>query len=464
MKSNFSIKLFILSLLIFCNAFGIVAQESKKKPVPEKTRILFIMDASESMAGKWQGEEKYMLARNLLSTVLDSLKGTPNTDYALRVYGHQKHYPPQDCNDTKLEVPFGKDRPIDRIKYRLKHIQPNGTSPIAASLEKASTDFTPCAHCRNIVILITDGKEQCRGDICEVSAKLQKEGIILKPFIIGIGVDFRESFNCAGTYFNAASKKQFSDALKLIITRALSRTSLQVNLLDQNGNPTETNVNMQFIDKTTDNVRYNFIHTLNAKGVPDTLVIDPLLQYDLVVSTLPPVTVHNIRLTEGKHNIVAVACPQGMLKIFIPGSLPSDFQPAILVKNRDNGTLINVQYLNSSIRYLAGKYTIDILTLPPQHLKNFEIVPNHENSIRIETPGILVIQKNIRVFGTIYRLEKKGQRFVIRLNENSNQQESFYLQPGKYRIVYRSRFQSQSIFTVTRDFEIESNKTTSIRF
>ncbi len=439
------------------------AQQPSEKISGEITRILFIMDASRSMAGNWQREEKFILARNLLFHELDSLKGMPGLDFALRVYGHQHHYPPQVCNDTRLEVPFGKDRPVERIKYRLKHVQPTGTSPIAASLAKASEDFTPCNHCRNIVILITDGKEECGGDICEVSAKLQKEGIILKPFIIGIGNDFKEQFDCAGTYFNAANKQQFSNALKLIITRALSKTSLQVNLLDEHGQPTETNVNMMFTDKLSERVKYNFVHTLNAKGVPDTLFINPLSEYRLTVSTLPPQTLDNVVLTEGKHNIVSLDCPQGILRVRLTGSIPMDFNPAIIIKQSGQNEVINVQYLNKKIKYIAGKYDIDILTLPPAHLKDFEIRASHENNIQIESPGILVVQKNIRIFGTIYRMEKGRQIFVTRLNPEQSNQESFYLQPGKYRLVYRSRFQNQSIFTVTKDFSINSLKTTRIR-
>ncbi len=457
-------KLLLFVLIVSLGTPTLTAQSNKKIKHTETTRILIIMDASKSMTGNWQGEEKYFIARQLLSDVLDSLKGVPNVDFALRVYGHQKPYPPQDCNDTKLEVPFSKDRPIERIKYRLKHIQPMGTSPIASSLSKAATDFTPCTHCRNIVILITDGKEECGGDICKVSARLQKKGIILKPFIIGIGNSFRESFNCAGTYFNAGDKQQFSDALNLIVTRVLSKTSLQVNLLNQDNKPVETNINLQFIDKTSGKVRYNFVHTLNVKGIPDTLIINPLPHYKLIVNTLPPTVVNDVYLTEGKHNIVSAKCPQGILKVNYKGTMPSDFNPAVLIRNINNGNLINVQYLNNSIKYLAGKYNIDILTLPPIHLNNFEIVADHKNNIEIEAPGIFVAQKNIRVFGAIFKLTKQGQQFIIRLNKNNTQQESFFLQPGKYRIVYRSRFQNQSIFTISKDFTIYSNKTTRIRF
>ncbi len=463
MKNITRLKLIALSVLLLFAAEAGFAQRQKEKNPVETTRILFILDASRSMLGNWQGEEKFVMARRLLSKVLDSLKGVENVDFALRVYGHQKHYPPQDCNDTKLEVPFSADRPIERIKYRLKHIQPNGTTPIAASLSKASSDFTPCNHCRNIVILITDGKEECEGDICEVSAQLQKKGIILKPFIIGIGNGFKESFDCAGTYFNAGDKKQFSDALNLIITRVLSKTTLQVNLLDKYGKPSETNVVMQFIDKTSNEVRYNFVHTLNVKGVPDTLYIDPLPNYKLIINTLPPVAVDNIHLAEGKHNTVSAECPQGILQVGINGRIPAGFNPAILI-NDTTGNLVNVQYLNNSVKYIAGKYNIEILTLPPVQIKGFEIVADNVNKIGIDPPGILVVQKNIRVYGAIFRIEKEGQRFVVGLNENSARQEKFYLQPGKYRIVYRSRFQNQSIFSVTKDVAVKSNESTTVRF
>ena len=168
-------------------------------------------------------------------------------------------------------------------------------------------------------------------------------------------------------------------------------------------------------------------------------------------------------LTEGKHNIVSLDCPQGTLRVGLAGTIPMDFNPAILVKQPGHSETVNIQYLNKKVKYIAGKYDIDILTLPAAHLKDFEIRASHENSIQIESPGILVVQKNFRVFGTIYRLEKGEQMFVTRLNPEQAGQESFYLQPGKYRLVYRSRFQNQSIFTVTEDFGISSLKTTRIR-
>src|SRR5690606_32851034 len=101
-----------------------------------------------------------------------------------RAYGHQKKYPPQDCDDTKLEVPFSRDN-SHMIKSRINILQPKGTTPIAMSLEACAKDF-PDNKGRNIVILITDGKEECGGDPCAISQALQSKNIIVKPFIVGV--------------------------------------------------------------------------------------------------------------------------------------------------------------------------------------------------------------------------------------------------------------------------------------
>ena len=66
----------------------------------ETNRVLFVFDASQSMLGRWQSGRKIDIAKNLLSNIIDSLKNTKNLEVALRIYGHQSKYPPQDCEDT----------------------------------------------------------------------------------------------------------------------------------------------------------------------------------------------------------------------------------------------------------------------------------------------------------------------------------------------------------------------------
>ena len=445
------------------NSMQIIGQTtSTTEDTQPTTRILFVMDASRSMTGKWQGESKYVIARTILSQILDSIKSIDNVQVALRVYGHTKNFPPQNCNDTHLEVPFSDDN-VEQIKFRLKQLSPRGTSPIASSLLKSKDDFTPCNNCRNIIILITDGIEECNGDICEVSATLQKEGIILKPFIIGIGHDTHEAYDCAGQYYNAANKEQFTKALNVIITRVLSKTSLQVNLLDQYNRPTESNVNMTFINKKSGDIAYNFVHTLNSKGFPDTLNIDHLVNYKIVVNTIPPRVIDSVMLIEGKHSTVSTSCPQGSLLVKLQGPTKADFNPSVIIKSNNYTNALNVQYLNESVDYISGKYKLDILTLPPIHLDNVKIEPDNQTKIEIENPGIAVLQKSIKGYGSIYYLDGKNQIWVINVGSNSNQTESLYLQPGKYRLVFRSKYVLQSATTIEQEFEIKSEKTTRIK-
>jgi len=455
-------KYIALLLFVFLSVQIFSQQTTRKEVLNPTTRILFVMDASRSMSGKWQGESKYKIARTILSQILDSLKTVDNVEVALRVYGHTKNFPPQNCNDTRLEVPFAKNN-IDQIKFRLKQLSPRGTSPIASSLLKSKNDFTPCSNCRNIIVLITDGIEECGGDICEVSAELQKQGIALRPFIIGIGVDTHEVYDCAGSYYNAADKQQFAKVLNIIITKVLSKTSLQVNLLDQYNKPTETNVNMTFINKTSDKVTYNLVHTLNSKGVPDTLNIDHLPIYKVVINTKPQQIIDNVTLTEGKHSIISVPCPQGSLLVKLQGSTKADFNPAVIVKSIDSGDIINVQYFNNDVRYISGKYDVDILTLPVIHLQGLEIEADNQTKVEVKNPGIAAIQKSVKGFGSIYLLEGDSQMLVINFGSNSNQTESLYLQPGNYRLVFRSKFVYQSATTTVKEFQITSEKTTRIK-
>jgi Ca-activated chloride channel family protein len=103
---------------------------------------------------------------------------------------------------------------------------------------------------------------------------------------LGLDESLKRTFECVGRYFDATNETMFRDALNIVISQALNNTTLQVNLLDVNRNPTETNVNMTFYDTFTGQDKYNYIHTLNSKGNPDTLVIDPLPVYKIVAHTI----------------------------------------------------------------------------------------------------------------------------------------------------------------------------------
>jgi Ca-activated chloride channel family protein len=432
---------------------------------PVLTRILFIYDASNSMNGTWKKSGvKHQVAYKLLAQALDSLVGEPNLELALRAYGHTKYYKDgQDCEDTELLVPFSKSNTTS-IKKAIKGISPKGTTLIAYSLEQSANDFPPCDNCRNVIILITDGIEECDGDPCAISLALQKKGIILKPFIIGIGLDveFANAFECIGTYYDAADEETFSTALNVVISQAMYSTTSQVNLLDENGLPSESNVNMTFYNSKTGAIDYNYIHTMNHRGNPDTIDLDPVPMYKMVVHTIPKIVKDSITITAGIHNIIAVDAPQGELELKVSNSSGQykDLQAIVRLK-KDMNTL-NIQPFLSKEKYITGKYDIEILCLPRLYIDDVEISQSHVTTIEIPKPGIATVLANSYGYGSIY-LEKNGKlEWVTNINSQSLR-ETYALQPGNYRIEFRTNSAKKSLFTIERTFEIKSGSSTSVK-
>lgn len=451
-----------LLLFIFISALGtnVLAQTGFNRDA--KTRILFIYDASNSMNGSWQKGKKHTIAQRLLSETIDEMQNIPNLETALRVYGHQKYYRNgQDCNDTKLEVPFAAKN-AKQIKAKLKSITPKGTTPIAMTLEKSAEDFSDCSNCRNIIILITDGIEECGGDPCAISMKLQRQGIVLKPFVIGIGLDvnFKKSFECLGTFYDASDEATFKKVLDIVISQALNETSAQVNLIDAAKNPSETDVAVSLYDHFSGRLLYHFMHTMDAKGNPDTLDLEANYTYDMVAHTVPPVRADSLTMIPGKHNLLGVDAPQGFINIEVNGFNSRTPVQAIVRQHKKTETVF-VQELNSTEKYLVGFYDIEILTLPRVILEDIVVSQSHTTTVELPNPGLLTVTKKSKGSGGIF-IDRNGKlEKVIKLDENQAR-ESFYLQPGEYLLVYRANGAQSTSFNKQQKFTIRTGSSASI--
>ena len=412
------------------------------------------------MLGRWQSGRKIDIAKQLLTNITDSLKDVTNLELALRVYGHQRSFPPQDCDDTRLEINFIPSNIFaERVKGKLSMIRAKGTTPIARSLEEAASDF-PIDNSRNIVILITDGKEECGMDPCAVSRLFAKKGIILKPFVIGIGLEesWKDNLDCVGTFFDAANEKDFSNILNIVISHVVDNTTTQVNLLDSLGNPTETNVPLTFYDNFTDIVKYNFVHTMNNMGNPDTMIIDPVLKYRVVAHTIPPVESKVITILPGEHTVIPLKTPQGKLKITI--KTKEDYQ--FIVKQSNQNETINVQKINNSQSYLTGFYDIELLTLPRQYFKNIRINQNQLTQLQLPSTGLANILLPTNGYGGVYLKDGDKLTEIYKFNGESNQYKLTLL-PGKYTVIYRSKSSKKYIYTDEKSFVIKSGKSQLIK-
>ena len=452
---------YFLALILLLAAVRVKAQTPKAgSPLP--ARILFIFDASNSMKANYEGIPRIEAAKKLLFRIMDSLQRIPNLELALRIYGAEKSYPPGDCNDSHLAVPFARGNSA-LIKSKVTPLKPTGITPIAHSLNLAADDF-PNTPATNLILLITDGIEECGGDPCEAAKKLREKGIVFKPYILGIGLSQEQSkaFDCVGTYFSAEEPNAFSHVVGVVVTQTMNRTTAQVNLLDQGGSPTETNVNMTFYDHFSGNIRYDYIHTLNARGNPDTLTLDASPSYHLVVHTIPPVEKDNIKLQMGIHNIIALDAPQGNLEVKRPnGTYNFNYRIKCVVRKQGDPLILNVQEINGIDRYIVNNYDLEILTLPRIYMTGVSVGQSRTTSLEIPGAGELKLMTGEVGSGSIYVEEHGDMLWVCNLDNNQTIQ-NFYLQPGHYKVEFRSRNKKESAYTVEKKFSIETDKSVTV--
>ncbi len=365
-RGGWGTRLTVCTFLVLGLASNGLKAQNQPTEKPKVTRILFLLDASGSMMAPWEGKPRWEVAKRILAKMVDSLNTYPNLEMGLRAYGHQHDNSEQNCEDSKLEVAFAP-RNGKAIKERLQTLKAQGNTPITYSLEQSAHDFPTDKTSRNVLLLITDGLESCQRDPCAASIALQRKRIFLKPFVIGIGAekDFGKQLECMGRYYNAAEVKTLRTVLNDVIAQTLAKTTVAVNLTDADGKPTESNVNLTFVNNVTEQPEYNYVHYRDAQGKADVLDIDALQSYDLVINTVPPVRQSNLNIKPGKANVLTFKTPQGSLLLQNPNLTPNPYGTvqAVVRAPGQAGTVVSMPF-GTRQKLLAGNYEVEILTLP----------------------------------------------------------------------------------------------------
>lgn len=451
---------FFLIVVSSTSSFG----QTSESYNTEKTRILFLLDGSGSMKEKWEGRTMFNIAQELLTNIVDSVNnGNSNVEFGLRVYGHQYPREAKNCKDSKLEVPFHEGKAAS-ISKTLQEVTPQGWTPIAYSLFKAAQDFPDTKQgVKNAIILITDGLETCDGDPCAAGRLLRKKRISVKPFVIGLGLgkDKDRYFDCVGDYYDVSNRKGFQEALDVVVSQSLSNTTTQVNLLDRNNEPTITDVPMTFYDAYSGRVLYNFIHTLQENGKPDTLLLDPTGKYNLTVHTTPPLQKKGIELNPGTHNIIGLKASKGNLTLNEKHNRGESFIRSV-IKDQNNN-IINVQDLNKTRDYLNNDYNIQILTLPWQVRQGLAIEENKPQEIVVKEPGTLTLLTDELLILSIYQVTNENWQKIYEFRPLKGRQ-TLEIQPGQYKVIYRQKDASQAETTEVRTLNMEEGGNELISF
>jgi hypothetical protein len=197
----------------------------------DMTYIELILDSSISMSAFVEGWRSRMdVAKAVMEQLIRDLPEDPNLMVALRIYGAELRPNLTPCEDTVLVQPFA---PVAKARQNMinqvKAMKARGMTPIALSLEQAAKDF-PDKSARNIIVLITDGEESCGGDPCAVSARLQADGFVMKPYVVGFALTEKQAalVRCIGEYFSASDTASLRQALSTIMARAVAPAQIEV--------------------------------------------------------------------------------------------------------------------------------------------------------------------------------------------------------------------------------------------
>jgi hypothetical protein len=210
----------VAGLLFFLVLFFVSVYPAVECQAREDRLVEIILDASGSMNNKLRsGEMRLNLSKKAVEEFVRI--SDPAAMIALRAYGHQSGKERHDCADTRLLVGFGSlYTHREKMVLQTNGLKALGHAPITAALTEAAKDFPPDFSGDMVIILVSDGRETCKGDPCVLAQGLAKERGKLVIHTIGFNADSlaRQQLECiakatGGKYLLADDAAQLAKAL-----------------------------------------------------------------------------------------------------------------------------------------------------------------------------------------------------------------------------------------------------------
>lgn len=180
--------------------------------------VALILDASGSMHARLSnGESRIAAAQKAVKGVASLVD--PKANVGLRIYGAKSPASAKNCEDSHLAValaPAATSGP--QIEKAVDEVKAQGWTPIAYSLEQAVADF-PVSAKERAIVLVSDGKETCKGDPVLAARSVAAKGIVIHT--IGYAVDSAARMQLegiarasGGKYFDAPDAPELAATLK----------------------------------------------------------------------------------------------------------------------------------------------------------------------------------------------------------------------------------------------------------
>jgi len=172
--------------------------------------VELIIDTSGSMVERINGDNKMEIAKESIINLVNNIS---EVDLGLRVFGQGEL-----CEGSELLVPV-RNLDIPTITDRVSDMEPRGKTPMTEALLASIDDFPEDKE--KAVILVSDGKETCEGNISETARKLAAQRIAVYSVGFNIDAEGKEqlqeiSSRTGGKYFDAKAPEELIEVLQKI--------------------------------------------------------------------------------------------------------------------------------------------------------------------------------------------------------------------------------------------------------
>ncbi|MCF6199291.1 MAG: hypothetical protein L3J67_07835 [Hyphomicrobiaceae bacterium] len=215
---RWAVMAFFLAALLLAVLFLAVRAPVQAAPRLPQTapQLIIALDSSSSMEDELDSELKYKLVRRAFGKALPLYEG--KLQAGLLVFGSKQK---NSCTDiTHLMGPttsFSKSLPL-----ALQSQKPRGKSPIGATLVKAANMTNALAN-RSDILLIADGSDNCRVNVCSVAKALADRSPETRIHLIGLGrsgtINRLDCITKAtnGLFFAIRNQREMVTALKKVM-------------------------------------------------------------------------------------------------------------------------------------------------------------------------------------------------------------------------------------------------------